>query len=124
MGKHHGYYYFTIGQRSGLGLSGGPWYVVKKDVNENLVFISHENKAMRERKTFNVSKFNWIAEEPSSKELFVKIRHGAKLYNCTLDMIDDENGEVSLKETDQGIAPGQFAVFYEKDFCLGGAVII
>lgn len=123
IGKHHGYYYFTIGQRSGLGLSGGPWYVVKKDVKENLVFISRENKAMRERKTFRVGKFNWIAVKPSSKELYVKIRHGAKLYDCRLDMIDDENGEVSLKETDQGIAPGQFAVFYKNEFCLGGAVI-
>ena len=122
MGKHHGYYYFTIGQRSGLGLSGGPWYVVKKDVKENLVYISRENKAMRERKTFNVGKFNWIADKPSGQNLKVKIRHGARFFNCTLDFMNGE-GIVCLKEADQGIAPGQFAVFYENDFCLGGAVI-
>ncbi|QQS35549.1 MAG: tRNA 2-thiouridine(34) synthase MnmA [Ignavibacteriales bacterium] len=123
LGKHHGYYYFTIGQRSGLGLSGGPWYVVNKDVKENLIYISRENKAMRERKIFDVGKFNWIADKPSGKNLRVKIRHGARFYDCSLE-IEKEEGIVRLKEADQGIAPGQFAVFYENDYCLGGAVII
>ncbi|MDZ7626469.1 MAG: tRNA methyl transferase PRC-barrel domain-containing protein [Ignavibacteriaceae bacterium] len=43
LGKHPGYYYFTIGQRSGLKLGGGPWFVVKKDVKKNIIYISKEN---------------------------------------------------------------------------------
>lgn len=123
IGVHNGYYYYTIGQRSGLGLSGGPWYVVRKDINENLIYISRENKSTRERNSFTAGKFNWIADKPSGRELSVKIRHGAKFYKCSLDMTDEDCGNVILNESDQGIAPGQFAVFYEKEFCLGGAVI-
>ena len=61
MGRHPGYYYYTIGQRSGLRLSGGPWFVVGKDVKKNIVYISRENKAVRERDEFKVGKFNWIS---------------------------------------------------------------
>ena len=61
MGKHPGYYYYTIGQRSGLKLSAGPWFVVSKDVKKNIVYISKENKTARERNEFKVGKFNWIS---------------------------------------------------------------
>ena len=129
MGSHPGYYYFTIGQRSGLKLGGGPWYVVKKDVNKNIVYISKENKAVRERNEFNVGKFNWISNEvPDKKNLTVKIRHGANFYNCTLTLNDDGTGKVKLNKPDKGIAPGQFAVFYDDSVtggvCLGGGVIL
>ena len=74
LGRHNGYYYYTIGQRSGLGLSGGPWYVVKKDIKENTVYISREDISKRERDKFLVGKFNWILEEkPPVKYLKVKI---------------------------------------------------
>jgi tRNA-specific 2-thiouridylase len=125
VGTHNGYYFYTIGQRSGLGLSGGPWYVVKKNIKENIIYISHENLADRARDTFKVSKFNWIAEEiPSKKNLYVKIRHGANMYSCFLNFIGEELAEVNLDKPDQGIAPGQFAVFYEDNVCLGGSVIV
>ena len=125
MGKHPGYYYYTIGQRSGLGLGGGPWYVVRKDIKNNIVYISRENKARREKDEFNVGKFNWILEnEPQKKNLLVKIRHGANFYNCTLTLLDNNTGTVKLNTPDKGIAPGQFAVFYDDQFCLGGGVIL
>jgi tRNA-specific 2-thiouridylase len=125
LGKHPGYYYFTIGQRSGLGLGGGPWYVVKKDVENNIVFISRENKADREKDEFNVGKFNWIQEkEPRKKNLLVKIRHGENFYNCNLTLYDKGIGRVKLNKPDKGIAAGQFAVFYNDEVCLGGGVIL
>jgi len=125
MGKHPGYYYFTIGQRSGLGLGGGPWYVVKKDVENNIVFISSENTAGREKDEFNVGKFNWIKEEePQKKKFLIKIRHGANFYNCSLTLNDDGIGIVKLDKPDKGIAAGQFAVFYDDKVCLGGGVIL
>lgn len=124
IGKHKGYYYYTIGQRSGLGLSGGPWYVVKKDIQNNLIYISKQDITERYRNTFKVSRFNWIADLPNNFDnLKVKIRHGAKFYNCQLD-ISENVGLVKMKEEDQGIAPGQFAVFYKNDICLGGSVIM
>ena len=125
MGKHPGYYYFTIGQRSGLGLGGGPWYVVKKDVENNVVFISSKNTASREIDEFNVGKFNWIEEEePHKKNLLIKVRHGENFYNCNLTLNDNGMGTVKLDKPDKGIAAGQFAVFYDDEVCLGGGVIL
>jgi len=125
MGKHPGYYYFTIGQRSGLRLGGGPWYVIKKDVEKNIVYISRDNKAERERDEFNVGKFNWITgEAPHKKELKVKIRHGEHLYDCMVMWLNDSLASIKLNKPDKGIAPGQFAVFYDNDICLGGGVIV
>ena len=125
IGEHNGYYYFTIGQRSGLGLSGGPWYVVKKDVQKNFVYISKEKLKSGETSEFMVGKFNWISgSNPARKDLQVKIRHGAMFFNCKLELKGDETGKVFLDGTDKGIAPGQFAVFYDNEICLGGGVIL
>ncbi len=124
MGEHNGYYYFTIGQRSGLSLSGGPWYVVKKDIKKNIIYISRENLDEKEKKEFDVGKFNWVSgSKPGKNDLQVKIRHGAKIYNCRLDLESDK-GCVKLDGSDKGIAAGQFAVFYDEDVCLGGGVIL
>ncbi len=125
VGEHNGYYFYTIGQRSGLGLSGGPWYVVKKDVDKNIIYISRENLASKARDTFNVGKFNWISgERPVEENLKVKIRHGAHMFNCKINFLDEKIAEVKLDKQDQGIAAGQFAVFYNDDLCLGGGVIL
>ncbi len=124
VGQHKGYYFYTIGQRSGLGLGGGPWYVVKKDIQNNIIYISRQDIKNRFRDSFKVGKFNWISDVPEELDnLKVKIRHGAKYYNCKLT-IDNDVGLVKMNEKDQGIAPGQFAVFYKKDICLGGSVIL
>jgi len=125
LGMHPGYYYFTIGQRSGLKLGGGPWFVVKKDVKKNIIYISKEDLSVRERIEFSVGKFNWIAGHPPQKEaLKVKIRHGARMFESLIDWINDDTLRVKLKNSDSGIAPGQFAVFYDDDICLGGGLIL
>jgi len=125
LGKHPGYYYFTIGQRSGLKLGGGPWFVVKKDVKNNIVFISKENLSTREKTEFLVGKLNWITgEKPSIQNLKVKIRHGARMFDCSIDWEDNSKLKVNLAEPDNGIAPGQFAVFYDNGICLGSGVIL
>lgn len=125
MGEHEGYYYYTIGQRSGLGLGGGPWYVVKKDIKENKVYISHENTAERARDQFSAGKFNWINGAPAEgKEYLVKIRHGVNFYKCNIVYRGNDEAAITLNKSDRGIAPGQFAVFYDDDVCLGGGVIL
>jgi tRNA (5-methylaminomethyl-2-thiouridylate)-methyltransferase len=124
LGKHNGYYYYTIGQRSGLGLSGGPWYVVEKNVKENLIYVSKENKSKRERNTFLVTNLNWILEsKPEDEILKVKIRHGKFYYDCRIDFENENLLNVKLDKKDKGIASGQFAVFYKDNLCLGGGVI-
>lgn len=125
LGQHNGYYFYTIGQRSGLKLSGGPWFVVAKDVNQNIIYVSRENKLLREKKEFSVGKFNWISgSAPAKKFLNVKIRHGAKSFKCKVDFAGANSAVVQMEEPDSGIAPGQFAVFYDDDLCLGGGVIL
>ncbi len=126
LGQHAGFWYFTIGQREGIGLSGGPWYVVAKDTLTNTVFISHgEHRAERARASFIVTELNWFNEKPEDgATLSVKLRHGPKEYSCQVQWQDEKTLEVFLqKETDAGVASGQYAVFYRGDYCLGGGVI-
>jgi len=123
VGEHNGYYFYTIGQRSGLGLSGGPWYVVKKDIGNNVVYISHNN-FNRDNDEFLVGKFNWISGIPEKRDLQVKIRHVETFYNCSIEFRDKDVLNVKLDKPDRGIAPGQFAVFYDGQICLGGGVIL
>ncbi len=123
LGAHKGFWYYTIGQRQGIGLSGGPWYVVAKDIGNNSVFISknyYSNDKVRD--TFTISKPHWIGVAPVTSSLRVKIRHGEQYNTCKLSTNGDQL-IVTLAERDQGIAPGQFAVFYDNEVCLGGGII-
>jgi tRNA-specific 2-thiouridylase len=126
LGEHPGFWYFTVGQRQGIGLSGGPWYVVKKDTTTNTIYIAHgEHKADQARDRFLVGNLNWFHEKPEDgAELAVKLRHGPKEHNCTIQWQDEKMLLVTLKEKDPGIAEGQFAVFYRREYCLGGGVIV
>lgn len=126
VGHHEGFWFYTIGQRKGIGLSGGPWYVVKKDVANNVVYISkqyHEPHLVRNQCV--VSPCHWIAQKPTSTHFSceVKLRHGETL--CKADVVLQANNSysVTLQDRDQGIAPGQFVVFYDNNICLGSGVI-
>jgi tRNA-specific 2-thiouridylase len=124
LGEHEGFWYYTVGQRKGVKLSGGPWYVTRKDTATNEVFIAHGNDYQTAaRDTFVVKNINWIAGKPEKTHLQVKVRHGEKIYKAIVNPLNNSEYEVSLDEKDQGIAEGQFAVFYDGDSCLGGGVI-
>lgn len=126
LGEHNGYWFFTIGQRQGLGLSGGPWYVVSKDMAKNIVYVSRDYDQVTEHKSgMIVRDFNWIAGTPTSKtELDVRFRHGPKLHSALVAVGQDGRVKIMLKEeSQQGIASGQFAVLYDGDICLGGGII-
>lgn len=125
MGEQSGFWYFTVGQRQGIGLSGGPWYVVKKDVRTNTIFIGRDiSDVLRARDHLVVANANWFLGAPEEgMKLSVKLRHGPKEYGCTIRKRDRDSFEVFLDEKDPGIAEGQFAVFYDGDTCLGGGTI-
>ncbi|EYU26175.1 hypothetical protein ABFS82_14G216300 [Erythranthe guttata] len=132
LGKHRGFWFYTIGQRQGLRLPGGPWYVVEKDVQNNVVFVSRNYFSVdKRRRAFRVGSLRWFSGSPprqSSIQLQCKVRHGPGLYNCDLAIEEDGNGDeigvVKLSEDDQGLAAGQFAAFYQDSICIGSGVIL
>jgi len=121
LGEHEGFWNYTVGQRKGIKLGGGPYYVVKKDMDDNIVYVSKQyDSEEKERNSFKVSDFNWFEGEfPKKKELKVKLRHGPKMYNCVLEKAEKDSANVKIDGNDQGIAQGQFAVFYDGKICLG-----
>lgn len=135
VGTHDGFWYYTIGQRKDIKLSGGPWYVVKKDIAKNIIYIADSKKHIEQAKDeFKVGELQWIVEPPKSKNLQVKIRHGARIYDCQIKFKNDDESMVNpasadsarvklIDAKDEGIAAGQYAVFYEGDICLGSGII-
>ena len=125
LGEHLGYWFHTIGQRHGLSLSGGPWYVVGKAVDENVVYVAHgKDLVPHGRRVFETGPFNWISEPPRNpSRLRVKLRHGPDFHDCTVEHNETSGIRVALQTPDMGVAPGQHAVVYEGDTCLGGGVI-
>jgi len=129
LGTHKGTWFYTIGQRSGLGLSGGPWYVVEKNMDENIVMVAGSLEAVAvARKSFTVVNPNWISGRPEfPARLTLKLRHGPKLIGALVRPLPGDGSlerlEIEMDESDRGLAPGQFAVLYDGDVCLGGAMI-
>ncbi len=124
VGEHKGFWFYTLGQRQGIGLAGGPWYVVSKNVDTNTVFISRNYfSEEKERKSFSISSSNWIPDKESLHPLYVKVRHGQHMIPVKLEELTTDRHRVTLTEQDQALAPGQFAVFYDDRYCFGGGVI-
>jgi tRNA-specific 2-thiouridylase len=125
LGRHRGTWFHTIGQRRGLGLGGGPWYVVGKNLEENTILVAHADElAEYARDTFRIADPHWIVEPPRRSNLEVRIRHGERLERCSISLAGDGSMTVTFDDTsDPGVAPGQFAVLYDGDECLGGGVI-
>lgn len=125
LGRHRGHWFHTIGQRRGLGLSGGPWYVAGKDMASNTVFVSNAWRSEEmERSEFTVRDPSWISGiSPTKTRFSVKIRHGAKEYPCDVVFGGDSGLAVKLDGSDRGIAAGQVAAFYDGEYCIGSGII-
>ena len=124
VGEHKGVWFHTVGQRKGLRLPGGPWYVVQKDLPENKLFVAHADRYLDyARQDFTVTDVHWICGEPAMHSLQTKVRHSPHLENCAIESAGDQRWAVQLEEKDQGIAAGQSAIFYDGEVCLGGGVI-
>ena len=124
LGSHRGFWFHTIGQRHGLGLSGGPWYVVSKDCRNNELLVVHADRLQaHHRSRFRIPEPHWIATRPDHHRLTLRIRHGERLVGCFVEPVVDGGLEVIMDEAEPGIAPGQYAVLYDGEECLGGGAI-
>lgn len=131
LGNHRGFWFYTIGQRQGLRLPGGPWYVVEKDIKNNVVYVSRNYFSVdKKRRLFRVGSLKWLSGlfPKQIYELQCKVRHGPSFYNCRLVMEVDQHGQevavVRLSGDDQGLAAGQFAAFYDGRTCIGSGIIL
>ena len=139
LGTHQGFWFHTIGQRKGLGLSGGPWFVVKKDCKRNIILVSRGYDPLTQYGTeIFVDKFDFITEDLFAPEgavgnkegaqvlpITLKIRHTPEFVRATIRRL--EKGYHIISETPiQGIAPGQYAVIYDTEsrLCFGSGMIV
>jgi tRNA-specific 2-thiouridylase len=131
LGEHKGYWFHTIGQRKGLGLSGGPWFVVKKNVHDNVVYVSNGYDTEKQYgRQLHLAEMHFITEDPwgekcDSVDITFKNRHMPNFMSAKLTRIDDGEYVINSDERVQGIAPGQFGVIYtpDKRICLGSGII-
>lgn len=131
LGHHKGYWFHTVGQRKGLCLSGGPWYVVKKDVEANIIYASKGYEvATQYGNEFAMRNFNFITEPAAwaqsavPVEVTFKIRHTPEFTLGTIERTKDGFFVRSAAPL-QGIAAGQFGVIYDTDkkICFGSGEI-
>jgi len=126
LGKHIGLPFYTIGQRQGLGLGGkdGPFFVVKKEVNKNLLVVTNQpqsaNLLINRLTAKNV---NWLVNKPKlSLSAQVKIRYRSEPEWAVIKK-SGKNYKVEFKKPVRAVTSGQSAVFYKKGELLGGGVI-
>lgn len=131
LGEHKGYWFHTIGQRKGLGLSGGPWYVVKKCVHDNVVYVSQGYDTEKQYgRIIHLDEMHFISGNPwadgcDKVEITFKNRHTPEFIPATLTHLGGSEYVISSEQKVQGIAPGQFAVIYDRNrhLCYGSGVI-
>jgi len=128
IGEHKGLYFYTIGQRQGLGIGGlknraeKAWYVAQKDFSNNkLVVVQENNHPLLFKQELSVSNINWL-KKPSTNKVSAKIRYRQKDQDCEIN-VQGTKAKVFFKEPQRAVTPGQFIVFYEDEICLGGGEI-
>jgi len=130
LGRHDGLMYYTIGQRKGLGIGGGgtgePWFVVRKDLENNILYVEQGNDSADLYATScRVNELHFTHGEPpaSSLDCCVKIRYRQPDQKAHIEFADGA-GKITFEKPQRAITPGQAAVFYLGDECFGGGTII
>jgi tRNA-specific 2-thiouridylase len=135
VGEHSGLMYYTIGQRQGLGVGGRrdsgdqPWYVAGKDLDSNVLIVVQGEHPLLHSDSLEASDASWIGRPPreigngQALRCMAKVRYRQPDQAC--EIVPAPNGRliINFDKSQRAVAPGQFAVLYHGDHCLGGAVI-
>lgn len=132
IGTHNGAIFYTIGQRHGINVGGGlPYYVVGKSMKNNEVYVTTDLQDGRLwSNKLTLTSMHWINHKPSFQgpaleKMSVRTRHRAKLIGVKkINQLNPDNLDVELEEDVRAITPGQSAVFYLGNHCLGGGIVI
>jgi len=132
VGQHIGLAFYTIGQRSGLGIGGTkggkgePWYVAAKDMarNELIVVQGHDHPLLK-RDRLTAADLAWVAGTAPDTSLVYggKTRYRQRDAECRIARLDDDECEIRFTEPQWAVTPGQSVVLYRNEVCLGGGVI-
>ncbi len=117
IGKHSGLCYYTIGQRKGLNLAGGPYYVLEKDVKNNIIIVTKNNDDLFSKDLY-YGGANFFTDVSFPFSASIKVRYRGELID---GVVDEE--QVVFKKPQKAVAPGQSIVFYKGEELLGGGVI-
>ena len=132
VGEHWGLMYYTLGQRKGLELGGikgegdlGRWFVVRKDLQNNVLYVSHGDETPLYSKSCEVDGFNWIPYRPNEKtfECTAKFRYRQPDQKVLVTQKSDGGLHIEFAEKQRAVTEGQYAVLYKDENCLGGGVI-
>ena len=133
IGEHKGLWFHTIGQRKGLGFGGGPWFVVKKDVERNILYVSHgydpETAYKQDFKIHDFHATTYCPEGTALPELperiTFKIRHTPEYLPATIEKTGENAYVIHADSKIHGVAPGQFCVVYDAQhhYCYGSGEI-
>jgi tRNA-specific 2-thiouridylase len=136
--EHEGLSFYTLGQRQGLGIGGlkergaqkgggahAPWFVARKDMPSNTLWVvqGHDHPWLQSS-TLQADDASWVAgQPPAAAALAAKTRYRQSDAQCTLTVVDAQAFALSFAEPQWAVTPGQYAVVYDGEICLGGGVI-
>ena len=128
LGQHQGLHFYTIGQRRGVGLGGrgAPWFVAGKRPEQNvLLVVQGEHHPLLYRQQVQIDRVHWIGGTPPPPHWVysARLRHRHPPASCTLSAVNAETATIEFAEPQRAVTPGQYAVIYDGDLCLGGGVI-
>jgi tRNA-specific 2-thiouridylase len=129
LGTHKGAYLYTIGQRNGLSLSGGPWFVTKIDVEKNEVIVCHQDDVVSLDQDFAIiNEPNFMVDVNNiikNDDLVVQVRYNQNPSRAKIEKIEDKKYKIKFEKPVRAIAKGQSAVLYsEFGIMYGGGVIV
>jgi tRNA-specific 2-thiouridylase len=125
VGQHQGAAFYTIGQRSGLGVGGGhPFFVTGKDMTRNEVYVTtdpQDQDLWQQRMT--ISQTNWLGPQPENSTYLARLRYRAPLSPFLVARIDTDTWHVAFERPQRAVAIGQSVVIYDHNRVVGGGVI-
>jgi len=123
IGKHQGLHFYTVGQRKGLGFSGGPFFVTGSDVGGNILKVTRDEKNLLSRELLLAS-CNFIGGMPKrSLRVKAKIRYRQEAAGAVLQPLFGKRARIVFDKPQRAVTPGQFAVLYQRNVCLGAGEI-